>query len=207
MKTLSEIPEKIKVRLYPVVLSQFSQNDFHEVNIRSISSESGLSSATIYKYFKTKEGLLFRIINEQISELGNLIRTHISGLKSTSEIFRKVFWVTMDFFDRNPELAITAFITVPLKNFMKSGSYTRKTEIDILNEIVGRARKDKTIDSEIKKHQIADLYFMISQRHIHNWYYYGMKWKLADTIEEFFNYFWKTVKPEQKREDNNEQDN
>ena len=33
------IPEKLKDRLYPVVLRQFSMKDFHAVNIRDISKK------------------------------------------------------------------------------------------------------------------------------------------------------------------------
>lgn len=51
------IPKKIKERLYPVVLQQFSMKDFHAVNIRDISKESGISTGTIYKYFLSKEDL------------------------------------------------------------------------------------------------------------------------------------------------------
>ena len=48
------MPEKLKERLYPVVLRQFSGKDFHAVNIRDISKESGISTGTIYKYFSSR---------------------------------------------------------------------------------------------------------------------------------------------------------
>ncbi|MCP4136385.1 MAG: TetR/AcrR family transcriptional regulator [bacterium] len=190
-----ETPEKIKKRLYPVVLQLFSEKDFHEVNIRDISGESGLSTATIYKYYSSKEDLLFSIIDEKLMELGSLMRLHIAGLESSREIFRKLFWVTMDFFDRNPQLAIAAFITVPLKKFMESKSYRREQEVDILNEVVEKAKLLESVSSDIQNRYFSDLYFMITHRHIHNWYFHGMKWKLSDTITDFFDYFWKMVKP------------
>ncbi len=191
----THIPEKIKDRLYPAVLDQFSKMDFHEVNIREISRLTGLSSGTIYKYFNSKEDLLFTIIDEKLMELGELMRLHVAGLESIREIFRKIFWVTMDFFDRNPELAVTAFITVPLKKFMESTAYRREKELDIIHAIVARAKKEGAVDSEIKSSYFIDLYFMISTRHIHNWYRHGMKWKLADSINDYFDFFWRMVRP------------
>ena len=113
-----EMPEKLKERLYPVVLRQFSMKDFHAVNIRDISKESGISTGTIYKYFSSKEDLLFSIIDEKLHDLASLLRMHLAGTEDIREMFRKMFWVTMNFFDNNPELAITAYITVPLKSFM-----------------------------------------------------------------------------------------
>jgi AcrR family transcriptional regulator len=189
------MPEKLKERLYPVVLRQFSMKDFHAVNIRDISKESGISTGTIYKYFSSKEDILFSIIDEKLRDLASLLRMHLAGTEDIREMFRKMFWVTMTFFDNNPELAITAFITVPLKSFMANKSYQRETEIDILNGIVAKAKKRGAIISDIENHYFVDLYVMIMTRHIQNWYVHGMKWKLADTINNFFDFFWKVVAP------------
>lgn len=189
------ISEKLKERLYPVVLRQFSGKDFHAVNIRDISRESGISTGTIYKYFSSKEDLLFSIIDEKLRDLASLLRLHMAGTEDIREMFRKLFWVTMNFFDNNPDLAITVFITVPLKSFMANKSYKRETEIDILKEIVEKAKKSSAVVSDIETLYFADLYIMITHRHIQNWYVHGMKWKLADTINQFFDFFWKTVAP------------
>lgn len=190
-----DIPKKIKQRLYPIVLSQFSMNDFHAVNIREISKESGISTGTIYKYYSSKEELLFSIIDEKLLDLATLLRMHLAGTEDIREMFRKLFWVTMNFFDENPDLAITAFITVPLKSFMASKSYKRETEIDILKEIVEKAKKKDVVISDMEIRYFVDLYMMITLRHIQNWYVHGMKWKLADTINQFFDFFWKIVTP------------
>ena len=189
------IPEKIKERLYPVVLRQFSMKDFHAVNIRDISKESGISTGTIYKYFSSKEDLLFSIIDEKLHDLASLLRMHLAGTEDVREMFRKMFWVTMNFFDNNPELAITAYITVPLKSFMANKIYRRETEMDIWNGIIEKAKKKGAVISDIENHYFVDLYVMIVTRHIQNWYVYGMKWKLAENIDNFFNFFWKVVAP------------
>lgn len=189
------MPQKLKARLYPVVLRQFAGKDFHAVNIRDISSESGISTGTIYKYFTSKEDLLFSIIDEKLLDLASLMRLHLEGTEDIREMFRKLFWVTMNFFDKNPDLAITAFITVPLKSFMANKSYKRETEIDILNEIVEKAKKKGAVISDMENKYFVDLYMMITVRHIQNWYMHGMKWKLADTINQFFDFFWKVVAP------------
>jgi AcrR family transcriptional regulator len=119
------LPAKVKERLYPAVLDLFSQHDFHQVNLREIYRRSGISPSTIYKYFPSKEALLFAILDEKITEVGRLAEIHIKGIESTREIFRKIFWVTLDFYDQNPGVAITAFITVPMRTWMREQSYIR----------------------------------------------------------------------------------
>lgn len=189
------IPEKLKERLYPVVLRQFASKDFHAVNIRDISKESGISTGTLYKYYSSKEDILFSIIDEKLRDLGSLIRMHLEGIEDIREMFRKLFWVTMNFFDNNPDVAITTFVTVPLKSFMTNKSYKRETEIDIVNGIIEKAKNRGAVISDMENRYFADLYIMVTHRHIQNWYVHGMKWKLANTINDFIDFYWKVVSP------------
>ena len=189
----SSMPEKLKERLYPAVLDLFSQKDFHQVQIREVCKRSGLSPSTIYKYFASKEELLFTILDESISEIVSLVRIHLQGLESTREIFRKIFWVSMDYYDRNPGVAITAFITVPMRTWMKESSYTKNDFLSVAEDLIRLGLKRKEIDRRVQPEQIRDLYYMYCHRQIQLWYYHGMKWKLVETIPRFFRLFWKSI--------------
>lgn len=193
MKEKPVITEKIKKRLYPVVLQQFSMKDFHAVNVRDISKESNISTGTIYKYFLSKEDLCFSIIDEKLQNLTSLLKMHLEGIEDIREMFRRIFWIAMNFFDNNPELAVTIFITVPLKSFMTNKSYKRETDVGILSEIIEKAKIKGIIRSDIENKYFVDLYMMIIRRHVQNWYADGMKWKLANTINVFFDFFWRAV--------------
>ncbi|MEA3436423.1 MAG: TetR/AcrR family transcriptional regulator [Thermodesulfobacteriota bacterium] len=190
-----EIPEKLKQRLYPAVLELFSDYDFHQVNIREISKRTGVSSGTIYKYFKSKENLIFTILDEQIAQISVLISYHTNGMADIKEIFRKVFWVTMDFYDHNPGVAVTAFITVPMRTWMQDGSYKKQYDLSILKQHVDLARNKGEIDPDISNRQVVDAYYMVCYRYIHNWYYAGMNYKLTEKLDEYFKLFWKIMMP------------
>jgi AcrR family transcriptional regulator len=188
------LPEKMKRRLYPAVLELFSANDFHRVNIREISARTGVSSGTIYKYFSSKEDLIFAILDEQIARISVLISTQIIGMADIKEIFRKVFWVTMDFYDHTPGVAVTAFITVPTRTWMQDKSYQRHDDLSILKQHVLDAKANNALDPNLLFPQIIDAYYMICYRWIHNWYYSGMAYKLTDKIDTYFYLFWKIMK-------------
>jgi AcrR family transcriptional regulator len=190
------LPDKLRDRLYPVVLDLFSRNDFHQVNMREICQISGLSLSTVYKYFPSKEALLFTILDQKISEIGELLRVHLEGLESTKEIFRKIFWVTMDYYDKNPGVAITAFITVPMRSWMREASYRRNDAHEIMKTVTLHGHERKEIDPNLGPGRMMDLYFMFCHRQIQLWYYHRMKWKLVDTIPRFFDLFWKSVSPD-----------
>ncbi len=190
-----EIPGKLKQRLYPSVLELFSDYDFHRVNIREISKRTGVSSGTIYKYFRSKEDLIFTILDEQIAQISVLISYHINGMADIKEIFRKVFWVTMDFYDHNPGVAVTAFITVPMRTWMQNGSYKKQYDLAILKQHIDLARNKGEIDPDISFRQIVDAYYMVCYRYIHNWYYAGMNYRLTEKLDEYFKLFWKIMMP------------
>ena len=190
-----ETPEKLKKRLYPAVLELFSDYDFHRVNIREISKRTGVSSGTIYKYFRSKEELIFTILDEQIAQISVLISYHINGMADIKEIFRKFFWVTMDFYDHNPGVAVTAFITVPMRTWMQDGSYKKQYDLSILKQHLDLARNKGEIDPDISFRQVIDAYYMVCYRYIHNWYYAGMNYRLTEKLDEYFKLFWKIMMP------------
>ena len=195
------LPIKLKNRLYPAVLDLFSQKDFHQVTLRDICRLSGISASTIYQYYSSKENLVFSILDDKISELAPLIEEHIMGLESFKEIFRKIFWVTMDFYDRNPGVAITAFITLPMRTWMTDPSYARKDSTGIIKKLVDRGRRSRELDPAVDHHQATDLYYMFCYRQIHLWFYRGRRESLVETIDRFFPLFWKAISnPDHRKE-------
>lgn len=192
-KDNSKLPEKLKCKLYPVVLELFSQKDFHQVNMREISKISKTSTTTLYRYFPSKERLFFTVLDEKISEIAQIVEAHIKGLESTKEIFRKLFWVTMNYYDENQGVAVAAFITVPMSTWMGENSYIREDVKKILMDVVKHGLEKNELDPSIKLQQYADLYYMYCYRQIHLWYYHGKRWKLVESIPRFFDLFWKTI--------------
>ena len=193
MKNGVQIPEKHRQRLYPVVLDLLSRKDFYQVDMRSISRASGVSIGTIYKYFSSKEDLLFSILGENLKEIQRRLNSHTEGLQSFKEIFRKILWATMDFYDQNPGTAVTAFITVPTRTWMQDESF--KIKKDVFIRTLEAAKKRGDVDQSIDIRRLQDIYFMICYRCIHSWYYFGRKWKLVEAIEKDFEIYWKMLAP------------
>ena len=193
MKKGVQIPEKHRQRLYPVVLDLLSRKDFYQVDMRSISRASGVSIGTIYKYFASKEDLLFSILGENLKEIQRRLNSHTQGLQSFKEIFRKILWATMDFYDQNPGTAVTAFITVPTRTWMQHESFKIKKDVFICTLEAAKKRGD--VDQNIDIRRFQDIYFMICYRCIHAWYYFGRKWKLVEAVEKDFEIYWKMLAP------------
>ena len=190
-----DIPVKIKDKLYPALLELCSNNDYHQVNMREIAAQSEISLGTIYKYFSSKQDMVFTVIDESLEKLNDRIKMHVKGLEDPKEIFRKVFWATMDFYDHNNGVAITGFITVPTKTWMEKKTYRRDSTGKVLAEILDNVKKKGGINPEINIRTLNHLYYMFCQRHVLVWYYHGKKWKLADKISDFYELFWRIIRP------------
>ncbi|MBW2621764.1 MAG: TetR/AcrR family transcriptional regulator [Deltaproteobacteria bacterium] len=190
---LMPIPEKLKDRLYPRVLELFSRKDAYQVSISSISKSSGVSSGTIYKYFSSKEDLLFTIIEEKLAELSKRIAIEIQGLESARETFRKLLWIVMDFYDKNPHVAISAFISLPMVTWMQQDAFRNPTVKNIFIDIIYKGIDRGELDDRIDVRRFQDIFYMICYRFIHTWYFFGMKWRLADALSRDFDIFWKML--------------
>ena len=191
--TISDLSEKQKAKLYPVVMELFSSKDFHLVSIREISKLSGISTTTIYRYFPSKEKLLFAILDEKLSELAGMIKMHLLGLESTKEMFRKLFWVTLNHYDNNPGMAVANIVTVPTLAWMEEGTYRRKDAYKLIEAIISYGRDKGDIDPAVTNEQIIDLYFMYCHRQILRWCFHCKMKNLVDSLGLFFDVFWKTV--------------
>ncbi|MCC5859301.1 MAG: TetR/AcrR family transcriptional regulator [Ectothiorhodospiraceae bacterium] len=184
---------RVVERLYPAVLAAFAENDFHKVNIRQIYRESGISPSTIYKYYPSKEALLFAAIDYNIAQIAREVTVHIQGMEDTREILRKVFWVTLNYYDQNQDVAIAAFITIPLRSWMKEPSYIRHDSHVIIRDVYAHGLQRGELDPALSASDCSDQYFMYCYRQIHKWYFHGRSWRLVDKVPEFFPIFWKTV--------------
>jgi AcrR family transcriptional regulator len=192
-RRLFSAPVKVKNKLFPFVIDFFSENDFHRVNMKRLSEISGVSTATIYKYFHSKEDLIFAVLEEHIKEVSEKQKLHIQGLESTREKFRKLFWVLMDHYEKNPGLPILFFITIPTGTWMERESWALPEIDTFMRAIIKNGKSKGDIDPIISESHIIGLFFMYCSHEVQIWYYRKCKWNLVDAIDRFFPIFWKTI--------------
>ncbi len=188
-----DIPEKISTALNPVILKLFSEKDFHQVKIKELADLSGISTATIYKYFSSKENLVVRTLEYHIIKIFKQLNIHIKGLESTREKCRKAFWVVLDYYDRHPGLAIIYFITLPLKTCMENEVWMNPPGHEILHQIIALGQERGELDPQLSEMQMMSQFFMHLGRTVQVWYFHGMNRDLVDSIDHFFPVFWKTI--------------
>ncbi len=123
-------------RIIEAAFSVFNNVDFTTATIRDIASASGISPASIYKHFKSKEDMLDAITVEKMRQMDIDLRSHLLGIKGVLNKLRKMTWFYLDLYDRDNSIAWTLYITTSPTIWKKS---RRAWETAVLT---GRLLKD-----------------------------------------------------------------
>ena len=76
-------------RIENAVLSLFSQRDFHEVSLIDVARTAHVSLQTIYKYFGSKEVLVYAMLDVMLGRLAERMLDHLQGIDDARERLRK----------------------------------------------------------------------------------------------------------------------
>ncbi|MCO5164594.1 MAG: TetR/AcrR family transcriptional regulator [Mesorhizobium sp.] len=188
------LPAEVVERLFPAAIKAFAERDFHAVGMRDICAASGVSTATIYKYFRSKEALLFAILKKQLAAIDVDLRAAVARAPMAREQWSACFQALMGHYNAYPDFATVYFITVPTKTWISEGSWASFGSADFLQELAIKQQRLGEIDSGISPSMIASLVFMLCTREVQLWFYRGKTWHLTDRCERMTALFWKTVK-------------
>jgi len=115
-----------KNKIIESALKIFAEKGFQDATISEISKAAGVSDATVYEYFKTKEDLLFTIPEEITEEPTREMDKILPFLRGTECKLRAIVQGYMTLYERNPDY--TALVMLQLKtnrNFLKTKAYEK----------------------------------------------------------------------------------
>jgi len=189
----AQLRPALRAKLRVAVLKAFSEQDFHNVDMRSIAAECEMSFATIYKYFGDKEHLLFAFASEWLGDLRAQLDEGMAGLESPREKFRRALWIHLRYFEENPEVARVLFMAVPLQRWMRDETFVQSEFFRPLLQLVRQAQADGIIDDEVQAFQVIDFFVGAVQRSIVMWDYRGRSYGLTAQFERLFKMFWSGI--------------
>jgi AcrR family transcriptional regulator len=100
-------------RIEKAVLALFSTRDFHEVSLQEVARAANVSLQTIYKYFGSKEVLLYAMLDIMLVRLAERMIDHLQGIDDARERLRKTCWVFLDYIDKHPAVMLLLVTAVP----------------------------------------------------------------------------------------------
>lgn len=102
----------------------FSKKDFQNTTISDVAKQAGISDATIYEYFTSKEELLFSIPGENIKDSKNILDDHMLYIKGAGNRLRGIIYHLLSYYQDNAEFAaISLMILKTNRKFMETEIY------------------------------------------------------------------------------------
>ncbi len=177
----------------------FSATDFHRASIREVARKAGVSFASIYKYYGSKEGLVFSSLDSAFQGLSDRLIDHLQGISDLKERLRKAVWVELDFYERHPDVGQILFLTVPFKKWMEDPTFKQEKFINVYLEVLRRGQRNGRLNPNVRPGTFLDFIHGLVQWRFSMWIYRGQKEKLTENFDEIFEMLWRAISnPDQK---------
>jgi len=130
----------------------FAHKGFSEATVSEVARVAGLSDATIYEYFSSKEELLFSIPLPTTRKAAQELQTHLDYIRGAVNKIRGIIYGYLAFYQNHPDHAsVLMLILKQNRKFLKTEAYQLIREVSrMITRVVeeGIASNDFKSDSD-----------------------------------------------------------
>lgn len=91
--------EKRREQICKAALQAFTENGFHETNLRQVTELAGLAYGSIYDYVKSKDDILFLIYDSVLGQLYQSLKQAVESSDDPEQQLRAIIKAAMDHTD------------------------------------------------------------------------------------------------------------
>jgi AcrR family transcriptional regulator len=122
--------EARKSKILRAAQKVFAQKGFYEATISDVAKEAGISDATIYEYFSSKEDLLFSIPGETARDALRNMKYILAHIMDTPNKVHAIIYSYLNFYKENPDYAAIAMLILKQnKKFLDTEYYSDVREL------------------------------------------------------------------------------
>jgi AcrR family transcriptional regulator len=195
-RTLSRLDPATRIRIEAAALELFSEREFHRVKLINIAREARISLQTLYKYYGSKEAVLFASLDTWLGDLANRMIDHLQGIENFEDRLRKVFWVLLDYFERNPKVAQIILSSVYLSTWRDDDTFRQPALMSVFLGVINDGRERGVLTDEVDEIEISDFIWGVANRMVAMWLLRGRKRPLAEKAPAMFNMVWRAIASE-----------
>lgn len=183
-------------RIENAVLSLFSQRDFHEVSLIDVARTAHVSLQTIYKYFGSKEVLVYAMLDVMLGRLAERMLDHLQGIDNVRERLRKTCWVTLDYMDKHPAVILLLFTAVPVSRHNQIGIYESPELMGAFRGVLKDGQARGVLNHRVSSKVLLDVFMGIIGRVILMHVVRGEQRPLIEQFDELFSIVWRAMSTE-----------
>jgi hypothetical protein len=118
---------------------------------------------------------------------------HLQGIEDLKEKLRKVLWVQLDYYERNPHLGRILFMTLPMATWMADDTFKQKKMINLYLEVLKKGQAEGILNPGVRAGVLLDFMLGLVQRSFVMWIQRGQTVGLASQANELFEMVWRAV--------------
>jgi AcrR family transcriptional regulator len=102
----------------------FAKKGFQEATVSDVARKAGLSEATIYEYFASKEELLFSIPEETTRRGKEILEFHLNYVRGAANKLRSIIYHYLSFYQNHPDYSAVAMLILKQnRKFLDTDAY------------------------------------------------------------------------------------
>ncbi|MBP7132649.1 MAG: TetR/AcrR family transcriptional regulator [Aquabacterium sp.] len=180
-------------RIEDAVLNLFSQRDFHEVSLMDVARTARVSLQTIYKYFGSKEVLVYAMLDVMLGRLAERMLDHLQGIDDVRERLRKTCWVTLDYMDKHPAVILLLFTAVPVSRHSQIAIYESPELMGAFRGVLKDGQARGVLNHRVSSKILLDVFMGIIGRVILMHVVRGERRPLIEQFDELFCIVWRAM--------------
>ena len=180
-------------RVEKAVLDLFSSRDFHEVSLHDVARSANVSLQTIYKYFGSKEALVYSMLDIMLGRLAERMIDHLQGIDDARERLRKTCWVTLDYMDKHPAVMLLMFTAVPVSRHKNIGIYESPELMSAFLGVFKDGQARGVLNDRVSSKVLLDVFMGIVGRVVLMHIVRGEKRPLTAQFDEQFHILWRAM--------------
>jgi AcrR family transcriptional regulator len=182
-----------RARIEQAVLEIFAEREFHRVGLIEIARGANVSLQTIYKYYGSKEALLFSSLDTWIGRLAHRMVDHLQGIEDYKEKLRKTFWVVLDFFEKNPKVAQLIMSSVYINTWRKTETWQSPLLMGAFMKVLGEGRARGVLNDQVDEKILLDYILGVLGRLVQMYIHRGQKKPLTQQANVLFEMLWRSI--------------
>ena len=185
-------PDTLK-RIEKAVLELFSSQDFHDVSLLDVAKAANVSLQTIYKYFGSKEVLVYAMLDVMLGRLAERMIDHLQGIDDARERLRKTCWVTLDYMDKHPAVMMLLFTAVPITRHRNIRIYESPDLMGSFLSVFKDGQERGVLNNKVSSKILLDVFMGVVGRVVLMHIVRGEQRSLIDQFDELFGILWRAM--------------
>jgi len=172
-------------RIIDAALQVFGEKGYYNATISEIAREAGVSEATIYEYFGSKEDLLFAIPGEITNMAVEFLEAMSPYIKGAENKIRTIVYGYYNLYKDNPNYS--SLVLLDLKhnrNFMETESYQAvRRSAGLILQAVQEGIEEGEFREDIDPYLVRSMLLGTIEHIFFRWHLMGRRSELEDFVD------------------------